>query len=391
MKVFEVIAPVERIATDPNGDRPSEGMALCLSGGGYRAMLFNLGALWRLNECGYLPRLKRVSSVSGGSITAAALGLAWGRLDFDESGRARRFNKEVAIPLRNLAGKTIDVQAVLRGLFGPGTINDALARQYGKHLYGHKTLQHLPGDAEGPRFVINATNVQSGALWRFSRPYAQDWRVGQVRDPGFEVAVAVAASSALPPYLSPAVLHIPASAYSEVAGTDLHYAPFTTRVVLTDGGVSDCLGIETAWKRFSTILVSDGGGKISPEKKPHRLWPSHTLRVLAMMDDQRRSRRKMQVMSSFTRAHDQIGHRYGAYWSTRSDIKEYGLPDSLECPLSHTARLADLPSRLSRLGPRVQEQLVNWGYAVCDAALRRYVDPALPAPQDFPYPTAGVG
>lgn len=29
-------------------------IALCLSGGGYRAMLFHLGALWRLNELGYL-------------------------------------------------------------------------------------------------------------------------------------------------------------------------------------------------------------------------------------------------------------------------------------------------------------------------------------------------
>ena len=31
-------------------DRPQPGIGLCLSGGGYRAMLFHLGALWRLNE-----------------------------------------------------------------------------------------------------------------------------------------------------------------------------------------------------------------------------------------------------------------------------------------------------------------------------------------------------
>src|SRR6266566_10119491 len=58
-------------------DAPQEGLALCLSGGGYRAMLFHLGALWRLNELGYLPRLDRVSSVSGGSITAGVLGMNW--------------------------------------------------------------------------------------------------------------------------------------------------------------------------------------------------------------------------------------------------------------------------------------------------------------------------
>jgi len=41
---------------------------LALSGGGFRATLFHLGAFWRLNELGYLPNLDRVSSVSGGSI-----------------------------------------------------------------------------------------------------------------------------------------------------------------------------------------------------------------------------------------------------------------------------------------------------------------------------------
>jgi NTE family protein len=33
-----------------------------------------------------------------------------------------------------------------------------------------------------------------------------------------------------------------------------------------------------------------------------------------------------------------------------------------------------------------QERLINWGYAITDAAMRRWVDPALPAPTDFPYP-----
>jgi NTE family protein len=37
-----------------------------------------------------------------------------------------------------------------------------------------------------------------------------------------------------------------------------------------------------------------------------------------------------------------------------------------------------------------QERLINWGYAVCDAALRKHVDPSLPRPADFPYPTQGV-
>ena len=62
-------------------DEPVDGVALCLSGGGYRAMLFHVGVVWRLHDAGWLERLDRVSSVSGGSITAGALALAWPRLD----------------------------------------------------------------------------------------------------------------------------------------------------------------------------------------------------------------------------------------------------------------------------------------------------------------------
>ena len=36
---------------------------LALSGGGYRAMLFHTGVLWRLCDAGVLPRLQRISSV----------------------------------------------------------------------------------------------------------------------------------------------------------------------------------------------------------------------------------------------------------------------------------------------------------------------------------------
>ena len=52
-------------------------VCLALSGGGYRATLFHLGALRRLNELGLLTVLDHVSSVSGGSIIAAHLATAF--------------------------------------------------------------------------------------------------------------------------------------------------------------------------------------------------------------------------------------------------------------------------------------------------------------------------
>src|SRR5205823_12549906 len=94
-------------------DRAEPGIALCLSGGGYRAMLFHVGALTRLNELGYLPKIDRVSSVSGGSITAGVLGKQWRHLRFNGVGSAENFNELVTEPLRRIAGKTIDLPSIL--------------------------------------------------------------------------------------------------------------------------------------------------------------------------------------------------------------------------------------------------------------------------------------
>ena len=57
------------IVGTPSIDR----IALCLSGGGYRAALFHLGALRRLNELGVLSKVDMICSVSGGSILAGHL------------------------------------------------------------------------------------------------------------------------------------------------------------------------------------------------------------------------------------------------------------------------------------------------------------------------------
>jgi NTE family protein len=75
-------APVQAIPADALEGKPEPGMALCLSGGGYRAMVFHVGSLWRLYESGLLGQIKRISSVSGGSITAGLLGLMWRQLSF---------------------------------------------------------------------------------------------------------------------------------------------------------------------------------------------------------------------------------------------------------------------------------------------------------------------
>jgi NTE family protein len=382
--VPNVQSPVRFIPGDETAE-PRDGIALCLSGGGYRAMLFHLGALWRLNELGYLQKVQRISSVSGGSITAGMLGLKWKRLAFDGQGISPNLVNDVVAPIRAMASVTIDTPDVLGGIFLPGTVADKVVSSYEHHLFGQATLQDLP---DAPRFVINATNVQSGALWRFSKPFMADWRVGLIRNPDTPLAVAVGASSAFPPILSPARLKLNPSAFEPKSGEDLQREPFTTSVYLTDGGVYDNLGLETAWKDYKTILVSDGGGHMAPDPAPHTDWVRHALRVNDLIDNQVRDLRQRQLIDSF---HDTSpAGRNGTYWATRSDITHYPAPNVLPCPFAATQALAAVKTRLASIDDTTQERLINWGYAICDAAMRSHVVVAGPAPV-FPFAAAGVG
>lgn len=380
--------------TNTGSTELAEGTALCLSGGGFRAMLFHLGALWRLNELGWLRRIERISSVSGGSITNGVLALAWNKLDFADDGVSRAFADEVVEPLRRFAGRTVDIRAVIAGLLTSDSAAEWVAKSYDDHLFGEKTLQHLPDEAKGraPRFVFNALNVQSGALFRFSKAYIRDWRVGEIRNPRVRLSHAVAASTAFPPVLSPLRLSFAEGDYTPDSGADLQRPPYTTQAVLTDGGVYDNLGLETTWKRYRTILVSDGGGRMAATPKPRRDWLMHTRRVLDLIDNQVRALRKRQVIGAYTLPRDSsTTWRSGTYWGIHTDIANYALADCLPCPREKTMHIAAEPTRLAKLSPARQERLINWGYGVCDAAMRRWViDGPAPRPR-FPYHSAGVG
>jgi NTE family protein len=381
------IHPVRPLPSDGPLSQPSPGMALCLSGGGYRAMLFHLGTLWRLNELGLLKGLKRISSVSGGSITAGMLGLAWKNLTFSTGGIASNFEQLIVSPIRALSDVTIDAGSVITGMLLPRrSIADEVAASYRRHLFGSATLQDLPSDTDGPRFVINATNVQTKVLWRFSRPFMGDYRVGLIRNPTVELAVAVGASSAFPPFLSPAVLKLRPADFDPATKGDLQLEPYTSTVVLTDGGVYDNLGLETAWKSYETILVSDGGGATADEPEPKRDWLEHIYRVLELINNQVGSLRKRQVIASY-----QLGLRKGAYWGMRTDIADYHLTTAMNCPFQQTLALANTATRLKKLDGVLQERIINWGYAVCDAGIRTHVNPTAPLPSGFPYAAVGVG
>lgn len=245
----DLAAPLAASNTRDGAARLEDGVAIALSAGGFRAMLLHVGVLWRLFDLDLLRAAERIWSVSGGSITVGVLALTWPRLDWS---RRACFDEHVVQPLRAFASRTIAVPAEASGLVVPGGVASSMAGAYGRHLFGDATLQDLPVT---PGFVINATNLGNGRLWRFSRSYLGDWETGRIVDPDLALERAVAASSGFPPFLSPVNLQVGPARLVDRNPAD----PSTGVVSLTDGGVYDNLGLETVWKRYRTLFVSNGG------------------------------------------------------------------------------------------------------------------------------------
>lgn len=197
------------------------GIALALSGGGFRATLFHIGSLVRLNELGYLKQLDRISAVSGGSITAGLLACRWDELEAGEFA-ATEFDRLVMQPLRRFCARNIDARAIAEGTISPwNSISEVLAREYDE-LFEKKRLAALP---DKPRTVFNTTNLQTGRDCRIAKPYLADYRIGQIKNPDLSVGTAVAASSAFPPVLSPCVIEVDPASWERVEGADLFDDP----------------------------------------------------------------------------------------------------------------------------------------------------------------------
>jgi hypothetical protein len=63
-----------------------------------------------------------------------------------------------------------------------------------------------------------------------------------------------------------------------------------------------------------------------------------------------------------------------------SHIADYNASETLPCPPEKTLALANTKTRLKRLEPVVHERLINCGYAICDAAMRKWMDATLAKP-----------
>jgi NTE family protein len=396
------IATAQEAATFKwDSDKLEPGIGIAMSGGGFRAMLFHAGALARMNELGLLSRAQRIASVSGGSIMSGHLALSWAALGAaDAKGVFANFRTIVVDPILAFSREKVDVVDALTGLLPWTSASDQVAQTYDKHLFYQKTLQDLP---DSPRFVFCATNLQTGVLWRFSKPYAGDYVVGRLDKPATPVAQAVAASSAFPPVLSPCVLQFPAGSFTSWPGTQVippnEIAAYRSKVILTDGGVYDNHGIEPIEKRYLTNFVSDGGAPFGRSAELHTDWISQLRRILDVEDNQVRALRRRDLVARFI-AGNKVGDetrladgyaRMGAYWGIDTDPRKVDPPNALACDPDLVHGLTRVGTRLSDLGDNLSKQIINWGYAVTDRSIRKnYTGPLNASAAQLPFPEAKI-
>ena len=390
----------------PAPTQARSGIALALSGGGYRAMLFHTGVLIRLNELGLLRQVTRVSSVSGGSIAAGRLALVWKQLRWTDKNVAENLQELYVDPILAFSCRSIDVICGIVGFATQGyLVSPLVAWFYDRALFHGATLQDLPDDDEGPRFIICAANLTTGSLWRFSRRYMADWRLGQIEKPAISLARAVTASSAFPPFLSPMRLDLSKYQLKEWAGSDDRTqvktpVPAAARslAVLSDGGVYDNHGLEPV-DEWPTLLVSDGGAPHAVGAGSYWNWILQLRRVLDVEDNQVRALRRRHLVGRFQnlRAFRDLGMTAdqaivrsnaceGAYWSIGTNPGAYHNVGGLDCPPEAVTGLATVATGLHDLGDGTRSALVNWGYAICDKSVRGWYRRDLPAATAWPMP-----
>jgi NTE family protein len=370
------------------GDR--RGLALALSGGGYRAALFDLGALRRLNELGVLTRLTTIVSVSGGSVASAQL--ARHRLEHPEEWRGQRplarFEAEVAEPLRAFAGRDIRTRAVLARFypwnwFRHGVSIGALAERLAEGPAGRHALGELGAE---PSFVFCATELRFRTQWRFDtgRGRIGSELAGFAPISSYWTLARAAAVSACFPFAFTA-LRVPVEARPPGTYRGADRDRLVRQLELTDGGLYDNMGLEPVWREHEAVLASDASPtfKYAPSVFG-LLWGG--LRYAVTLLEQSTEVRKRWLISSFLR-----GDLEGAYWGIGSLPTNYQHEAGLQ--VYSDRFIAEVISQIRIDFDSFSEGeicvLENHGYLLAEIAMRRHashlVQGGWPPPQ-APHP-----
>ncbi|HEV8240164.1 MAG TPA: patatin-like phospholipase family protein [Thermoanaerobaculia bacterium] len=266
--------------SDDTGPGLAGDIALCLSGGGYRAAAFHLGVLDLLDRVALLPKVRTLSTISGGTIVGAAWALSCARRESFGAFYARAWET-----LRSLnVVKEAVARLAARGPHDPSaSLIRAAARVYaGSPLYGDAKLGELIDSPHGPdELIFSATEFHSGRAYRFQTSRRTRVKVGNLAPLEIPAAVArevriadvVAASSCFPGAFEPLVFPrdfawSDAAAVREQLGGE-RFPP----VPLMDGGIYDNQGVDGAltvyeragmFDQLGLLLVSDTSKRREP-------------------------------------------------------------------------------------------------------------------------------
>jgi NTE family protein len=251
----------------PNAASSDLAILLFFSGGGKRAAALSYGVLKELAattvpiEGGnrrLLDEVEVISSVSGGSFTAAYYCLYHDRIFADFEARFLKRNVNGAL-LRRIAARW---PALVSPYYGR---SDLAADYYDRNLFDQATFAELTSAGGRPFLMINATDMANGEQFAFSQ-IRFDLLSSDLSK--FHIARAVAASSAVPLLLTPITIKnyagtlgvvqsdfLPTSvadaslSYRErevqhlmLSYTDSRERPY---IHLMDGGLSDNLGLRS--------------------------------------------------------------------------------------------------------------------------------------------------
>jgi NTE family protein len=339
-------------------------LALCLSGGGFRAALFHLGALRRLNELGVLSKVHTISSVSGGSILAAHL--ATNLRPWPEPGaRFERWDDVIDIPFRQFVKRNIRTGPILKRFLAPwnwarpSVSVKALEACYHSYLT-QLTLDQLP---QRPNFVFCATDMVHGVSWVFERTRVGSYQAGYLKPaPPWPLARAVAASSCFPPIFSPLPMTLDGGqTTSDGIG---RLAKTWEHMSVSDGGLYDNMGLQPV-ERHGTVLVSDGGLPFVPTI-PSGLF-GRAKAYLAITGKQAGAVRKRLLIAQY-----QKKERGGAFWGIGSAASSYRENAEGFAKLLATEVIARIRTDMDAFSEDETGVLMNHGYLLADVALRTH-------------------
>jgi NTE family protein len=306
-----------------------------------------------------LARLDTLSGVSAGALCSAWIGLTWPRLQFDSRGVAANLDAEVIGPLRAFAQNRIGIRAALASFAAPlGWASTQLVGDLNRLLFRGATLADL---TPAPRVILSAVELATAEPVRFSHHGGWHAQHGKFSSPQTQVASAVAASCAYPPFFAPAILPVTAQGWRDAADGP-------GRLLLCDGVLEDNTGLEAVWPHHDLLLLSDASLPCKLPTPIRPLWHSILLHTQRVQFHHGRLSRLARLREQFA-----AGLKRGAYWGLSGDcfggesvaaIRERGAN-----PGAETEALWRIAANFVRLRPEVQQSLERQSQALCARAL----------------------